>query len=379
MNITSILSPAVLAIAITVAVPLMAQEQGELTAADVITRLGLEEAATPIREMPGWQKPDAVIVLADTPERLAWYQDVVPDGVTLLAARSDREAIELAKNNADTVRAAVGFCSAGLVKAGPNIRWLHMPFAGVSRCVSIPEVAAGGYVITNMQRLAGPQIAEHVIAMMMYFARGLDHYAAAQRDKRWDRAAAPNDQLWAINTKTMLVAGLGGIGTQTARLANGLGMRVMATRNSSRNGPDFVDYVGLSHELPELMGQADVVVNALPLTEETTGLFDADLFSAMKPGALFINVGRGGSVVQADLIAALESGVISGAGLDVQDPEPMPADDPLWNAPNLLITPHISGFNDAGRDMFWVVLRENLRRYVAGDKMLSVVDIERGY
>lgn len=356
-----------------------AQVETDLTAGEVIARLGLEEAAMPMREIPGWQKPEAVIVLADTPERLAWYQEVMPNDVTLLAARSDHQAIELARDNADSVRAAVGFCSARLVKAGPNIRWLHMPFAGVSRCVSIPEVAAGGYVITNMQRLAGPQIAEHVIAMMMYFTRGLDHYAAAQRDSRWDRAAAPNDQLWAINTKTMLVAGLGGIGTQTARLANGLGMRVIATRNSSRSGPDFVDYVGLSHELPDLVSQADVVVNALPLTEQTTGLFDAELFAAMKPGALFINVGRGGSVVQPDLIAALENGAISGAGLDVQDPEPMPADDPLWDAPNLLITPHISGFNDAGRDMFWVVLRENLRRYVAGDKMLSVVDIERGY
>lgn len=370
---------ATLWLAAILALPFTAHGETDLSATEVIATLGLDEHSVPMREIPGWKKPEAVIVLVDSPERLAWYQEVVPEEVTLLAARSNREAIQLAKDNSDTARAAVGFCSDGLVKAGPNIRWLHMPFAGVSRCVSIPEVAAGGYVITNMQRLAGPQIAEHVIAMMLYFSRGLDHYAAAQRENRWDRAAAPNDQLWATNTKTMLVAGLGGIGTQTARLANGLGMRVMATRNSSRTGPDFVDYVGLSHELPELAAQADVVVNALPLTEQTTGLFDADLFAAMKPTALFINVGRGGSVVQADLIAALENGVIAGAGLDVQDPEPMPADDPLWDAPNLLITPHISGFNDAGRDMFWVVLRENLRRYVAGDKMLSVVDIERGY
>lgn len=361
------------------AMPVSTYGQTNLTADEVINRLGLEEAETALRDTPGWEKPKAIIVLVDSSERLAWYQEVVPDDVTLLAARSNRDAIRLAEENADTARAAVGFCSDGLVKAGPNIRWLHMPFAGVSRCVSIPEVAAGGYLVTNMQRLAGPQIAEHVIAMMMYFARGLDHYAAAQQENRWDRAAAPNDQLWAINTKTMLVAGLGGIGTQTARLANGLGMRVIATRNSSRTGPDFVDYVGLSHELPELVTQADVVVNALPLTEQTTGLFDAEMFATMKPSALFINVGRGGSVVQSDLIAALESGAISGAGLDVQDPEPMPANDPLWAAPNLLITPHISGFNDAGRDMFWVVLRENLRRYVAGQKMLSVVDIERGY
>ncbi|MBT7450047.1 MAG: D-2-hydroxyacid dehydrogenase, partial [Rhodospirillaceae bacterium] len=301
------------------------------------------------------------------------------DDITLLPARSNREAAQLAADNADTVKAVVGFCSAGIISAGPNIHWLHVPFAGVAPCVSIPEVADGGYLVTNMQRLAGPQIAEHVLAMMLYFARGLDHYAAAQAEKKWNRFAASPADLWAVNTKTMLVAGLGGIGTQTARLANGLGMRVIATRNSSREGPDFVDYVGLADELPVLAEQADVVINAMPLTDSTRGVFDAAFFARMKPSALFINVGRGGSAVTEDLIAALENGTIAGAALDVQDPEPVPADHPLWDAPNLLITPHMSSFNDAGRDVFWVIFRENLRRYVAGDKMLSVVDIDKGY
>lgn len=348
-------------------------------AGDVIAELGLVESDLPVREMPGWTAPEAIIVLTDSDERLAWYQQVVPESVTLLAARNNGEAVQLAKENAGRVRAAVGFCSASLVNAGPNLHWLHMPFAGVAQCVSIPQVASGGYVVTNMQRLAGPQIAEHVIAMTMYFARGLDHYAAAQRAGRWDRFALPPGDLWAISEKTMLVAGLGGIGTQTARLASGLGMRVIATRNSSRTGPDYVDYVGLSDELPDLVGQADVVVNALPLTDETDDLFDAAMFARMKEGALFINVGRGGSVVTEDLIAALESGQVGGAGLDVQDPEPVPDGHPLFAAPNLLITPHTSSFNDSGRDKFWIVLRENLRRYVAGEPMLSLVDIEAGY
>jgi phosphoglycerate dehydrogenase-like enzyme len=360
-----------------VAPPLSAQT--EPTAAEVIETLGLEESEIAARDMPGWEKPKAVIVNAQGDGRLEWFQEVIPNDVTLLPARSERDAAELTAANADSVMAVVGFCSQGIVDAGPNIKWLHMPFAGVAQCVSIPQVADGGYLITNMQRLSAPQIAEHVIAMMLYFARGLDHYAEAQRERRWDRAAAPNDELWAINTKTMLIAGLGGIGTQTAELAAGLGMRVIATRNSSRSGPDFVDYVGLSDELPELLSQADVVVNALPLTPETENLFDADMLARMKPTALFFNVGRGGSVVSADLVEALKNGALAGAGLDVQDMEPMPQDHVFWDAPNLLITPHISGFNDAGRDMFWVILRENLRRYVAGEKMLSVVDVERGY
>lgn len=363
------------AIAVLGVAPAFAQP----AAYEVIARLGLEESEVAARDMPGWTPPGAVIVMVDGPDRLDWYREALPDAVALLPARSDSEAAQLAAENAGTVRAVIGFCNADIVRAGPNIHWLHMPFAGVARCVSIPSVAEGGYLITNMQRLAGPQIAEHVMAMMLYFARGLDHYAAAQAEKKWDRFAASPAELWAVNTKTMLVAGLGGIGTQTARLASGLGMRVIATRNSSREGPDFVDYVGLADELPELAEQADVVVNAMPLTDSTRGVFDAAFFERMKPSALFINVGRGGSAVTEDLIAALENGTIAGAALDVQDPEPVPADHPLWEAPNLLITPHMSSFNDAGRDVFWVIFRENLRRYVAGEKMLSVVDIDKGY
>ena len=357
----------------------IASAHAQPAAYEVIARLGLEESDIAARDMPGWTPPGAAIVMVDGPDRLAWYQEVLPDDITLLPARSDMEAAQLAAANADTVKAVVGFCSAGIVDAGPNIHWLHMPFAGVAQCVSIPEVADGGYLVTNMQRLAGPQIAEHVMAMMLYFARGLDHYADAQAEKKWNRFAASPADLWAVNTKTMLVAGLGGIGTQTARLANGLGMRVIATRNSSREGPDFVDYVGLADELSALAEQADVVVNAMPLTDSTRGVFDAAFFARMKPSALFINVGRGGSAVTEDLIAALDNGTIAGAALDVQDPEPVPSDHPLWDAPNLLITPHMSSFNDAGRDVFWVVFRENLRRYVAGEKMLSVVNIDKGY
>ena len=351
----------------------------EMKAAEVIAKLGLIESEMPVRDMPGWVKPGAVIVRTDGPDRMAWFREKIPSDVVLIPAKNGREAAQAAAKNADSVRAAVGFCSARIIKAGPNIHWLQVSFAGVAQCVSIPEVAQGGRLITNMQRLAGPQIAEHVMAMVFYFARGLDHYAAEQSKKNWDRFAVPPNQLWSLNSKTMLVTGLGGIGTQTARLASGLGMRVIATRNSSREGPSFVDYVGLSDELPELISQANVVVNALPLTDTTRNLFDAALFSRMKPSALFINVGRGGSVVTDDLIAALKNNSIAGAGLDVQEPEPVPPEHPLWEAPNLLITPHMSSFNDAGRDMFWVVLRENLRRYVNGERMLSVVDIDAGY
>jgi phosphoglycerate dehydrogenase-like enzyme len=156
-------------------------------------------------------------------------------------------------------------------------------------------------------------------------------------------------------------------------------MRVIATRASGHNGPDYVSYVGLPDELLKLSREADYVVNCVPLTPQTTAIFNREFFATMKRSAYFISVGRGRSTVTADLVAALGNGTIAGAGIDVVDPEPLPADSPLWRAPHLIITPHIAADTPAARANYGLLLRENLRRYVAGEPMLSVVDIERGY
>jgi phosphoglycerate dehydrogenase-like enzyme len=177
---------------------------------------------------------------------------------------------------------------------------------------------------------------------------------------------------------TVLIAGLGGIGTEVARRASALGMRVIGTRRSSRSGPVFVDYVGLSDELFELAAQADVVVNALPLTDATDRLFNTEFFAAVKPGAYYVSIGRGKTTDTDDLVAALESGRIAGAGLDVTDPEPLPAGHSLWKMQNVIITSHTA---DAGvrPERHYALLRENLRRFVAGEVLFNVVDPEKGY
>ena len=177
----------------------------------------------------------------------------------------------------------------------------------------------------------------------------------------------------------MLIAGLGGIGIEVARRAHALGMRVVATRASGREGPDFVSYVGLPDEMLKLIPAADVVVDTLPLTEQTRQIFDAGVFAAMKPGAFFINVGRGGTVVTSDLVNSLKQNHLGGAALDVTDPEPLPQDHPLWHLPNVIITPHVSPDSEFEESRHWEIACENLRRYVAGERMLSVVDVKRGY
>jgi phosphoglycerate dehydrogenase-like enzyme len=182
-----------------------------------------------------------------------------------------------------------------------------------------------------------------------------------------------------VGGRTLLVVGLGGIGTEVARRAHGLGMRAIATRNSSREGPAFVEKVGLPADLHAYAAEADVVVNAVPLTPATTGIFDRRFFAAMKPGGYFINVARGRSVVTDDLVAALREGRLAGAGLDVTEPEPLPAGHALWSMRNVVITPHVAAQSDREGERSMALVRENLRRYVAGERLYNVVDLARGY
>ena len=348
-----------------------AQAQG---AADIIARLGLVESATPVRDRAGWQRPKKVLFWNSDPALLPALQAVAP-GVELVPAKDAAEAAKLAGG----VDAVLGFCTPEVLAAGTKIRWIQVYWAGVERCVSIPALAERNILLTNMQRVAAPVMAEHVLAMMLAFTRGLDFYILERSAARWTRELPPPAKLTALEGKTVLVVGLGGIGTEVAKRAYALGMRVVATRASGRDGPPFVSYVGLPDELRKLAGEADFIVNTTPLTPATTGVFDAGFFAAAKQGAYFVNVGRGRSVVQADLVDALKSGRIAGAGLDVTDPEPLPADHPLWKFPNVIITPHVSADSDADQPVRFAILRENLRRYVAGEKMLSVVDVAKGY
>jgi phosphoglycerate dehydrogenase-like enzyme len=342
--------------------------------ARLIGHLGLRESATALADRPGWTLPKRVVIPAADAARLAWMQAAAPD-LTLLPAKDRAEAAALAAD-ADAV---IGFCTPEVLAAGARLRWIQVLSAGVERCIGIPGFAGRGIALSNMQKVAGPVMSEHVLAFLFGLTRGLATYVPLQAQGVWKDDAVPDARMWSIEGKTLLVVGLGGIGTETAKRAQALGMNVIAIRNSGRTGPPYVAEVGLGADLHAFAARADVIVNTLPLTAETKHLFDKAFFDAAKRGALFINVGRGASVVTADLIAALEDGRIGGAGLDVTDPEPLPADHPLWRAPNVLITPHVSASTDLGEEPRWLIARENLRRFAAGGKLLSEVDVGRGY
>ena len=177
----------------------------------------------------------------------------------------------------------------------------------------------------------------------------------------------------------MLVVGLGGIGTEIAQRANGFSMKVIGTRRSDRPSPDYIKRVGKPKDLLAMLPEADVVVLAVPLTDETKNMLNTAAFDAMKTGAYLINIARGKVVNTDALLKALKSGRLAGACLDVTDPEPLPANHELWKQANVIITPHIASRSEVTNKRRSALLVENMRRFGAGEPLLNVVDKKAGY
>ncbi len=345
----------------------------DLSIDQLVRDAGIKEGSVGVNDLPRWRGARKVLVARFAVDEIETMRSMMPDTEFVIVA-SEADAIEQAED-ADAI---LGLCSERLLASAPRLVWVQIFSSGAERCVAVSAVASGDVVLTNMQKMSAPVIGEHAIAMMLALARRLPTYAKGMHEGAWMRRPDLASAMFPVAGKTMLVVGLGGIGTEAAERGAALGMRVLGTRNSSREGPSFVEYVGLSHELPELIAQADVIVNALPLTDATRGLFDEELFGAAKEGALFVNVGRGGTVDTDALAAALSNGRIGGAGLDVTDPEPLPAQHALWKMANVIITPHVAS-RGGERERHTVLLMENLRRYAAGEPLLNVVDPARGY
>ena len=378
-----------------------AQDSDSLDAIErrLIEHYKLREGNVAMRDVPGWAPLKKIVVrdiygpgsLGTTAARLEWISQVAP-GVEFVAVGSLQDAID--RELLLEAQAVIGIgCSPELIFAlGPEVQWTQSSSSGVEGCFfSKGEESERAHkfmldrniVLTNQRGVNSIALAEHALSLILALVQGVDIHIRRQDQHIWGRtftdAVKDKNIDWELDGRTLLVAGLGTVGTEIARRANALGMRIIATRSSSRSGPDFVDYVGLAHELNELATQADVVVGQLPLTAETFGVFDAEFFDAMKPTAYFINMGRGRHMVTDDLVAALSDGKIAGAALEALEPEPLPDDHPLWDMPRVIITPHVSDYSDKHEDTVWYLYRENLRRYIAGDKLLNVIDMEKGY
>src|SRR5208337_3081188 len=266
------------------------------------------------------------------------------------------------------------------IVAAKKLRWIHSPAAAVNQLM-FPELVNSDIVLTNAREVHGPVVAEHVIALIFALAKKIPGSTHLQEQHVWGQQILWDElpRIREVAGSTLGIIGLGSIGRAVVKSAKALGMRVIAVREHPEKGSEGADAVFGPAKIDEIFRQADYVVLAAPVTDSTKAIANAERLALMKPGACLINVGRGPLVDEPALVDALRAGKIGGAALDVFPKEPLPADSPLWDAPNLLITPHTAALTDRLWDRHYALFSENLRRYLNDQPLLAVVDKRKGY
>jgi D-2-hydroxyacid dehydrogenase (NADP+) len=370
-----------LAIVSTLAV---AAQPERLDLATAVSEFQLAESRQTVRALiPGWVAPKKLVVVVDKPERTAWLQQAMPVDTQVIGISRDADMQALLPDADALVEVN---CNAAFARA-PRLKWVHAFSGGGDTCLQIPGIARGEIVLTNAQKVKNTILAEMGMGYVFALARSIDVGLENQRQRDLNRRSGrPGKRL---EGATMLIIGLGGAGTEIARMAHAMGMNVIATDPVNRNRPAFVSQLALPAQLSSLIGQADVVMVAAPLTPETRGMFNAEMFARMKRDAIFVNWTRADIVVADDLAAALKSGTIGSAALNWASQTPLPRDHPLWDAPNLILAPWAgTPMADARgsspkaareEELRWFVVRENMRRFATGGRMYSVFDLARGY
>ncbi len=319
------------------------------------------------QDVAAWQIPAAQV------ERL---RRLCPQHEFLYATSAAERAAALARCDI----AYTWVMSADELATAPRLQWVHSSAVAVGY-LCLDALAARHVLVTNTRGVQGGPIAEHVFATLLALTHRLPLALHRQQARVWAQHEFAGSNLPVRLAGLCLgVIGLGSIGGEVARLGAAFGMRVIGVRrHAERGGPAGVDAVWAPDRLDELAAVADVLVVAAPLTAETTALIDARRISKMKRGAWLVNVARGPLVDAEALVAALQSGALQGAALDVFAHEPLPAESPLWGAPNLLITPHTSGFRHDHWDDCVDVFIDNLGRWDRGEVLRWQVDAARGY
>ncbi len=275
----------------------------------------------------------------------------------------------------DEAEIIVGFPKAEDLRRAQKLRWLQTPSSGVGQYVDRNLFANDEVILTNAKGTYGPQIADHVLGMIIGFNHHLFIYHEQMKEQTWHRYVPAKD-LW---QSTILIIGFGDIGTNLARRAKAHGMHTVVVKRTLEEKPLYVDELYTTCELDRLLSEADYVVLCAASTGETEHLIDADRLALMQQGAYLINVGRGSLVDEEALIKTLESGHLGGAGLDVTAVEPLAKESPLWKLPNVLITPHASGLSHSDPHLVFALFVENLRRFVDKEALKNIVDFDRGY
>ncbi len=312
-----------------------------------------------------------ILILANLEDRhIAQIKAIAPEA-ELMVTTDRNKAVSLAPE----AEIMVGWnLPREAIAQAPNLKWIHSTAAGVDQLL-FPEVLEREILVTTSSGIHAIPLCEHVFAMMLALSRRL-HYAIRQQiHRRWDRRGSVGGEL---GGGTLGILGLGHIGVELAKRAVAFEMRVIGTKRTPSPVP-FVERVLPPEGLDEVLMESDVVVIALPLTPQTRGLIGERELRLMKPTAFLINVGRGPIVQERALIRALREGWIAGAALDVFEQEPLPADSPLYDLENVILTPHVAGTSPRYMDRAIPLFCENLGRYLRGEPLLNVVDKKRGY
>ena len=254
-----------------------------------------------------------------------------------------------------------------------RLRWIQWSGAGVDALL-FPELVSSDVVLTNARGVFDRAMAECVLGFMLSFAKGFTETFRAQAERRWNYRWT--EQLMG---REVLIVGVGSIGREIARLLSAAGLKVQGVGRSARTGDADFGIISAVSDLDQCLAQSDYVVAIPPLTPDTHGLFGAKQFASMKKTARFINLSRGEVVDESALVAALETGQIAGAALDVFQQEPLPEDSPLWSTPNLVVSPHMSGDYDTHETTVAELFLNNLDRYARGDPLINTVDKVHGF
>lgn len=309
-----------------------------------------------------------------TNELLDKIRSVAPDIEIETVAETDPDVKEKLLKADTLITSEFGMLNAENAK---NLKWVHLTSAGTNK---LPDfVKNSEVVITNSSGVHPIPIAEHVFALMLMLVRKINLAVRVQiEQKKWIRSYEyyQPDELY---DKTLLIVGMGRIGERIAELGRAFGMNVKGVvRDVNKKRETSVDVFAMG-DLEKLIPEADFVVNCLPGIPSTIGVFDMELFRKFKPSSYIINIGRGTSIVEKDMIQALKTGIIAGAGLDVFEVEPLSESSELWNLENVIITPHYSGWNPNYTSRVIDIFIENLKAYLKKDKLPNLVDKKLGY
>jgi len=261
---------------------------------------------------------------------------------------------------------------AAVVRSNPRLRWVQGTAAGTGeqvKAAGLTEEELERVVVTSASGVHVGPLAEFCMLGLLHFTKGVPRLEADQRAHHWDHYPVPE-----LRGGTLLVLGLGAIGTEVARLAKAFGMRTIGVNRRGVSDSSYVDEVYPSDRLHDLLEGTDALVVTLPLTEETKGMLGYEAFERMKPGAILVNAGRGGVIDEPALVQALREKRLNGAALEVFATEPLPTDSPLWDLPNVLVSPHTAALSARENERIDELFTENLRRYLRGDELLSRVD-----